>query len=436
MNLMMRLIVGGCLVLSMTVSADKGKPPADVPDVNAKGFDFWVYNDIEKARAIAKQTNKPLFVTFRCIPCVNCKGFDAEVAAGKEGLEELAEHFVPVRQIEMKNVDLSQFQFDYDLNWAAMFIHPDGTVYARYGTQSAEGSDAYNSMESLKNTMRRVLELHKNYPKNKAELADKKGKPKPYKTALQMPGLEHSDKRAQTTKRNNCVHCHNIHDAEYATAYQQATFELEMMYRYPLPKNIGLKIDRDHGLKVSGTESGSAAAGKLKAGDVLTHADGQRLTSIADLQWVLHNKSNSSARIQLKALRDGKPVTVTVMTNPGWKKTDFTWRGSMWNMRPRPGFWSPTLEKNKLKGLDLPDSAQPMIVKWINRGTPEGRRAFDSGLRHNDIITHINGKLWSGSPKDFHIYIRMNHKPGDTLRVGVMRSKRAKEIEIKLVDGF
>lgn len=436
MKKMIQMIVMGCMMITLMVSADTGKPPVDVPDLHAKGFDFWVYNDIEKAREIARKTNKPMFVTFRCIPCVNCKGFDAEVASGKDGLEELAEQFVPVRQIEMKNVDLSQFQFDYDLNWAAMFINADGTVYARYGTQSAEGADAYNSMESLKNTMRRVLELHKNYPNNKAELAEKKGEPKPYKTALQMPGLEHSDKRAQTTKRNNCVHCHNIHDAEYATAYQNGTFKLEMMYRYPLPKNIGLEIDRDHGLKVSGTVSGSGATGKLQVGDVLTHADGQRLTSIADLQWVLHHKPNTRARVQLKALRGDKPVTLTLTTEAGWKKTDFTWRGSMWNMRPRPGFWSPPVEPDKVKGLNLPAGAEPMLVKWINTGSAEGRNAYQSGLRENDIVTHVDGKLWKGTPKDFHIHLRMNKKVGETLRLRVLRNHRPRDIEIKLIDGF
>jgi len=64
-------------------------------------------------------------------------------------------------------VDLSLFQFDYDLNWAAMFINADGVVYGRYGTQSADGPDAFNSIGSLEKAMRRVLALHAGYPKNK-----------------------------------------------------------------------------------------------------------------------------------------------------------------------------------------------------------------------------------------------------------------------------
>ena len=81
-----------------------------------------IYNNIDAARAEAKRTNKPLFVTFRCVPCHACKGFDA-----------------------------------------------------------------YNSIASLEKTMRRVLALHEDYPNNKNGLAGKLGKPKPYKTALEMP---------------------------------------------------------------------------------------------------------------------------------------------------------------------------------------------------------------------------------------------------------
>ena len=129
-------------------------------DKNGVRTDVWVYNDIEKARAQARKENKPLFVTFRCVPCQACAAFDADVAKGSDTIRTLAkDKFISVRQVEMKGVDLTLFQFDHDLNWAAMFINADGTVYARYGTQSAEGPDAYNSIEGLRNTMERVLEL-------------------------------------------------------------------------------------------------------------------------------------------------------------------------------------------------------------------------------------------------------------------------------------
>ena len=71
-----------------------------------------------------------------------------------------------------------------------MFVNADGTVYARYGTQSAAGANAYNFIASLEKTMRRGLALHEDYPNNKNGLAGKLGKLKPYKIALEMPGMK------------------------------------------------------------------------------------------------------------------------------------------------------------------------------------------------------------------------------------------------------
>ena len=122
-------------------SADDEALRERLKDANGVQTDVWVYNDIPAAMAEARRTSKPLFVTFRCVPCRDCAAFDADVANGSEKVRLFArDRFISVRQVEMKGVDLNQFQFDYDLNWAAMFLNADGTVYARYGTQSAEGS--------------------------------------------------------------------------------------------------------------------------------------------------------------------------------------------------------------------------------------------------------------------------------------------------------
>ena len=90
---------------------------------HAADADHWIYNDIATGLEQAKKTGKPLFVTFRCVPCEACMGFDAEVANGNDRVKELAnEHFVCVRQVEMKGVDLTRFQFDHDLNWSDTFF--------------------------------------------------------------------------------------------------------------------------------------------------------------------------------------------------------------------------------------------------------------------------------------------------------------------------
>ena len=224
------------------------------------------------------------------LPLCAVKAFDAEVAKGNNVIRDLAEkHFITLRQVEMKGVDLSLFQFDYDVNWAGMFINADGVVYARYGTQSTDGPDAYNSIAGLKNTMDAQT-----YPTNKVQLAGKRGAPKPYKTAMEMPGLENKQAFRQTTHRNNCIHCHNIHDAENHKLHLEGKLTKDKLWRYPLPENVGLNIDAVDGQRIAKVLSGSAAdrAG-LKAGQRITHANGQPITSIADIICTTSVRSGS-----------------------------------------------------------------------------------------------------------------------------------------------
>jgi len=76
-------------------------------------------------------------------------------------------------------------------------------------------------------------------------LAAKRGPAKPYKTALDMPELANKEQRRAPTERKNCIHCHNIHDAENEYARKTGTLTREMLWRYPLPDNIGLHIDHN-----------------------------------------------------------------------------------------------------------------------------------------------------------------------------------------------
>ena len=405
-------------------------------DENARDADLWIYNDLAAARAEAMRTDKPLFVTFRCVPCADCKSFDAEVAKNNQRIKHLTqEAFVAVRQVEMKGVDLSQFQFDYDLNWAAMFINADGTVYARYGTQSAKGADAYNSIESLEKTMRRVLALHKNYPANKATLAGKLGRPKPYKTALQMPGMKHRSKLAGSTARNNCVHCHNIHDAEHEQLHDAGRLTHDALWRYPLPDNLGLQLDPGDGRIVTAVKANSPADKVgLRPGDVLTHADGQALTSIADLQWVLHNLPNTQASVTLKATRGERAIEKKLAMRAGWKKTDISWRGSLWSIKPVLATWCAPMKEKQVKLLRLAKGVKPLEVRWINTGRPEGRNAKRAGLRQGDIIIGMEGKPLRMRSEHFNMHVKLNYKVGDKLPLTLLRKGKRIHFDWPLTD--
>ena len=425
-------LMGICLSLSATAAVPSLLDR--LQDDNARGQNQWIYNDLQKAMTEARRTGKPIFVTFRCVPCNACKAFDAEVAKGNNVIRDLAEkHFISLRQVEMKGVDLSLFQFDYDLNWAGMFINADGVVYARYGTQSTDGPDAYNSIAGLKNTMERVLKLHTAYPANKVQLAGKRGTPKPYKTAMEMPGLENKQAYRQTTHRNNCIHCHNIHDAENHKLHLEGKLTKEKLWRYPFPENIGLNIDAVDGQRISKVQPNSPATrAGLKTGQRITHANGQPITSIADLQWVLHNLSNGMETIRLTVA--GSSRAHAVRTTPDWKKTDISWRGSLWALHPRIRVYFPTASANEIRRLNLPADQHALKVKWINTGSKEGRAAYSAGLRLNDYVVGIAGKPFDNSinHRTFNLHVKMNYKSGQKLPLDLIRSGRKMRLDLPL----
>ncbi len=421
------------------VASFPGQGQADHPlrvrldDQHAAGADFWIYNDIPAALREAKRTGKPIFVTFRCVPCKACESFDAEVAKGSDLIEQMArDHFIAVRQVEMEGVDLNQFQFDFDLNWAAMFINADGTVYARYGTQSVQGPDAYNSIAGLKATMERVLKLHEAYPRNAAELKGKKPPVKPYRTAMEMPGLTDRQRFRAETSRKNCIHCHMIHDAENIQALNEGRSKESLFYRYPLPENIGLVIEADHGTRIARVQPGSPAdkAG-LRAGEEITHMNGQAMTSIADMQWVLHHLPSGKAVVRVTGTRSGEK---TLRLKDGWKKHDFWWRGSMWSISPKLRTWLPSLDEQQRRNLRLNAGQGAFEVRWINTGSRSGKAVRKAGLRQKDVIVALDGRSLPVDTRQFQALIKTRYEVGDTLHLTVVRNGKRLKINVPLVE--
>ena len=329
----------------------------------------------------------------------------------------------------MKGVDLAQFQFDYDLTWAAVFINADGTVYGRYSSRSVEGPMAYNSIPSLKKAMERVLELHQNYPVNRASLLGKNLPVSKWKQAREIPGLGSRMQKQlnQAVGPRNCIHCHNIYDGWRNTTYDQGTFSTGDLWVYPLPENIGLQIEVDEGNLIATIEPSSAAAlADLQAGDRIQTANGQPVISIADLQWVL-NGLPAVADLQLTIEREGQSLQRTVSLTGNWRQTDISWRASMWNLRPRVGIHAPeiTVEEKRELGLSLTDMA--LKAKWIpNQGA---RRA---GLKDGDIIIEVAGNRQAMSTAQFNLLIRLNYQSGDRVPVKILRRSQTLSLQLPM----
>jgi len=425
--------VGIAFAMIVSAVADDGLRER-IEDDHADGADHWIYNDIAAGMKQARETGKPLFVTFRCVPCEACMGFDAEVANGNDRVKSLAdEKFVCVRQVEMKGVDLTTFQFDHDLNWAGMFLNGDGTVYARYGTQSADGPDAYNSVEGLVSTMERVLKLHADYPANKAVFAGKTAAAKPWKTATDMPTLNPTLRNGGETTRSNCIHCHNIHDAENDHWTQQGTMSHDRLWRYPLPDNLGITVAATDGRTVKDVRPDSAAAhAGVSAGRQIDRVNGQAVSSIADIQWALHQIPNQADQPVSITFDDG--ATVQFTTHDDWKKSDISWRGSMWSLSPKLRVYMPPLSSFQREENDLAEDDAGLLVKWINKGKPGGKAADKAGLREGDIVIKVDGRPVPGDSAGLNAYVKLNHRVGEELQLVVLRKGEELNITVPLVE--
>src|SRR3954470_20122049 len=161
---------------------------------NAKTNIKWE-TDLAEAMKIAQKENRPIFVTFRCLPCTSCSQFDKTVLEGGPDLNPLFLQFVTVRLISTKEVDqrllpMAQFQ-DMDVSWWSWFLSPEGKVYGVFGGRDASGDEGMTSKASLIKTMKRVLAHH--YDARRAQW-DVDGAPpimdgKPV-TPVDFPGFE------------------------------------------------------------------------------------------------------------------------------------------------------------------------------------------------------------------------------------------------------
>ena len=63
-------------------------------------------------------------MVLRCVPCKACMGIDASILESTD-LQPLLDQFVCVRIINANALDLSLFQFDYDLSFSTIFFNGD-----------------------------------------------------------------------------------------------------------------------------------------------------------------------------------------------------------------------------------------------------------------------------------------------------------------------
>ena len=397
----------------------------------------WIYNDIDKGFAEAAKANKPLLVVLRCVPCKACMGIDASILTSSD-LQPVLDGFVCVRVINANALDLSIFQFNYDLSFSTLVFNADRTVYGRYGSWQHQRDSADATTAGYKAFLQAALGIHGNYPGNKASLAAKQGGPTPFKVPVEIPTLAGKYERELNWDGKvvqSCVHCHMIGDA-YRAWYRDGgkPIPAELIYPMPAPETIGLTLDPQHCATVQSVVPGSpVAVAGLQAGDRLVSLNGSPLTSIADVAWALHRTADT-AELRLAVERDGNRKEVTVALRAGWRlNTDISTRVATWQMRAMAtgGLVLKSLPDEQRQSLHLADKDLGLIVDYLGANGPHGA-AKKGGFQKGDILLTIESIPIRMTESQLLGSLLLNHPEKGALKTTVLRGEQRVELMLPM----
>ncbi|QDU95910.1 Trx7/PDZ domain-containing (seleno)protein [Lignipirellula cremea] len=387
----------------------------------------WLDN-FSTAFRIARAENRPLFITFRCLPCKQCADFDKNVLEGGAEIDPLLRQFVTLRVTDARYIDLRLFPIegyqDLDLSWWGYLVSPEGRIYAIFGGRDEVSDSTRISIEALSNTMKRVLQHHY-HPQRKAwdidgPLPDFSTAPTPTDS---LPGYK--SWQSSMTEKQTCIHCHQVSDILRQPAIDAHTFDKKLDTQiWPLPENVGITLDRDDGLKVTQVDAGSPAAkAGVQPGDSLAAAGERRLFGQADFRGVLHRGPKGDGQIPLYWTRGDKLHQGVLEVKGDWRETDLGWRQSIsqGNIGCGPGFFPLKANQNLRKTLKIADDK--MAIAPFMGEYHQKLPAYKAGLRTTDTVTAVNGQSPPLTGRPFLVWFRMNVDPGDKVTLTAVDRK-------------
>lgn len=323
----------------------------------------------------------------------------------------------------MNDIDLNQFQFNYDLTWMAFFQDSQGFNYTRYGGREDEHADSHLSKESLLRTMRRVLKLHE---QNAVQPASKyEPRLRERFTPEQIPTMS----KMMAPRKEKCIHCHDVGNARLKHLGSLGKLTKDMVFAYPSPRQLGVVLDSDDQTMIKAVTPDSAAAqAGLRKGDQLVAVDKNRVLTFADVTRVLE-LTPETGKLPIDFVRGDKKQSAALALTSGWKKqgADPGWRASPHVVGPNSGFWAKQLNNSERKkhGLTKKDLALKVVVVW-------GGWAKRAGIRNGDIVTHIDGLNGNKTIRQLQAHLQMNHNFGDKVSVSVIRKNERLKLRMTL----
>ncbi len=317
----------------------------------------------------------------------------------------------------MNGINLRRFEFDYDTTWNAFFLDEKLNIYSRYGGRDAGEPAARLSKESLLQTMREVLAVHA--ARNKPAVKDALPSTQPVAAGVLRP----RDIPLLKSNHRGCVHCHQVREYQLLQASKDGKFSRRMIYRWPLPENVGMVFDRKHGHRIQRTIAASPA-GKagIQPGDVIEGINKIPIHSEYDVRWVLGRAEDGKPlRISiLRQLKSGTAQRLTVVLNPKgrWRDSELGWRKSLRSVPLLFGFRGYSLTRSQRRDLGMTPSQ--LAVRIVTVGAKGLARQM--GIRKRDTILALDKQTSRRSLEQLKSDILRRYSPGKTIRITVLRN--------------
>lgn len=331
----------------------------------------------------------------------------------------LTRDFVCVRVLDMAQVDLSRYEFDFDLTFSILLMNADGTTYHRFGGRDHTGPLSWMSLPALTRVMRITLAEHAFYQMKPAP-----PKLQPRKTIMDVAPFKERTKE----KKLECVHCHSIQPALREEAREKKSWQPDDIWIYPTPDQIGIALHEVHQRRITAVfPTSPAEAAGLKMSDEILKIGTTPIASFADVQAALHKASKGDVELDVEFKRRNAKKQVKLKLSKGWKvgsPLSFSWRPSKWDLQPSPGFGGKAIPEEKRVELGVAKGDFAFRIEYLvtwGHLKRRGQAAQKAGLRKGDIVLSVAGKKNFANHDHFHAWFRLTRKVGEKVPIELAR---------------
>jgi len=347
--------------------------------------------------------------------------WDGQVARQNPDIQRKRSAFVCVRITRMNGVDFQRFAFDLDTTWSAFFTDSRLNIYSRFGGRDAGEPEERLSVKSLLHTMDEVLDAHR---RRLSDLKQDRQDNDPHDPRIQpAPKQSLTPQQIPLLAQNHqgCVHCHQIREYQFLQWSHEGVFSQRKLFGWPLPETLGIELDRDHGHRIQRVSAKSPAVNAgLRSGDIVERVGDVPIRSEYDIRWALHRlpKQHQVPLTVRRGRQDSAARHTMQLPLPsGWRQTNLSWRKSLRSIPLEFGFRGYALTRSQLDKLKLDRTRMAIRVTSVkNRGLAQ---ALD--LHKRDIIVRVADRAASGTFYAFQSDLLGAYKPGDTVRIQVLR---------------